>query len=63
MPETPVPSACGPAWQAAIDMGFDMSLIEDNLAKTPWERMQDHDGALRLVDLLQEAKKAADARP
>lgn len=45
----------GPAWRKAEEQGLDMSLIEENLAKTPWERMQDHAGALRLVETLQEA--------
>jgi len=57
------PPSHGPAWQAALDQGFDMSLIEENLAKTPWERMRDHDGALRLIEMLQEAKRIIDAGP
>ena len=33
------PSPPGPAWQAAIDFGLDMSLVEENLALTPAERL------------------------
>ncbi|MEI7731454.1 MAG: hypothetical protein WCO56_17905 [Verrucomicrobiota bacterium] len=52
----------GPAWQAAAAAGFDMSLIELNLAKTPWERLQDHDEALAFASLLQEAMQKRDAK-
>ena len=38
----------GPAWQAAIDHGIDVTLLERNLALTPMERMRQHDEALRL---------------
>ncbi|MCX4241180.1 hypothetical protein [Paraliomyxa miuraensis] len=38
----------GPAAQAAIDHGLDLTLLERNLALTPTERMQQHDEALRL---------------
>ncbi len=40
-------------WQAAIAVGLDMSLVDLNLSKTPWERMQDHDRALALIQSLQ----------
>ena len=35
--------------------GIDLSLLEDSLAKTVWERMLANDDALRLADLLQSA--------
>ncbi|MEX1366704.1 MAG: hypothetical protein AB1Z98_26495 [Nannocystaceae bacterium] len=38
----------GPAWQAAIDHGIDVTLLEHNLALSPTERMRQHDEALRL---------------
>lgn len=44
------------AWDAAVAAGLDMSLVEVSLRKTPWERMRDHDAALRLAELLGEAK-------
>jgi hypothetical protein len=34
---------------------IDLSLLEDSLAKTVWERMLANDDALRLADLLQAA--------
>lgn len=51
----------GPAWQAAIDAGLDMSLVELSLSKTPWERMQDHDQALAFAEMLREAGRAHNA--
>jgi hypothetical protein len=33
----------------------DISLLEDSLAKTPWERMQANDDALRFADSLRAA--------
>jgi hypothetical protein len=47
----------GPAWRAAEAAGIDMSLIEENLAKTPWERIQDHDQARSEINLLRQAIK------
>ncbi len=35
--------------------GIDLSLLEDSLSKTVWERMLANDDALRLADLLQSA--------
>jgi hypothetical protein len=35
--------------------GLDLSLLEESLAKTVWERMLANDDALRLADLLQAA--------
>jgi hypothetical protein len=40
----------------------DLSLLEDSLAKTPWERMQANDDALRFADSLREAMKNRNAR-
>ena len=45
----------GPAWRAAIAEGFDMSLVELSLQKTPWERMLEHDEALEFADQLKAA--------
>ena len=47
----------GPAWRAAHREGLDLSLIEASLAKTPWERLVEHDGALELAMRLREAVK------
>ena len=38
----------GPAWQAALDYGIDVTLLERNLALSPTDRMNQHDEALRL---------------
>ena len=34
---------------------FDLSLLKDSLAKTPWERMQANDDALNYAELLRTA--------
>ena len=39
----------GPAWRAACDYGFDMSLVEDALRRMPEERLEEHQRALNLV--------------
>lgn len=41
-------SGRGPAGQAALDYGIDLTLLERNLALSPTERMQQHDEALKL---------------
>jgi hypothetical protein len=43
------PPDAGPAWRAACEYGFDMSLVEDALRKTPEERLEEHQQALNLV--------------
>jgi hypothetical protein len=45
----------GPAWRAAVAEGLDMSLVELNLEKTPWQRLLDHDEALEFADQLRAA--------
>ena len=49
------PMELGPAWRAACAEGFDMSLIELSLSKTPWERLLEHDDALQFAARLREA--------
>ncbi len=41
---------------------MDFSLLEDSLAKTPWERMQANDDALHLADLLRAAMEKRNAK-
>ncbi len=41
----------------------DMSLLEDSLAKTPWERMQANDDALRFAESLRAAMEKRNAKP
>ncbi len=43
------PPDAGPTWRAAYDYGFDMSLVEDALRRTPEERLVEHQRALNLV--------------
>ena len=49
------PPDAGPAWRRAVAEGIDMSLVERTLAKSPWQRLQDHDEALRFGQMLQNA--------
>jgi hypothetical protein len=42
---------------------IDVSLLEDSLAKTPWERMQANDDALRFADSLRGAMERRNAKP
>jgi hypothetical protein len=37
-----MPADAGPAWRAAAEYGFDMSLVEDALRLTPEERLDEH---------------------
>jgi hypothetical protein len=42
---------------------MDASLLEDSLARTPWERMQANDDALRFADSLRAAMERRNAKP
>lgn len=44
-----MPPDAGPAWRAAFDYGFDMSLIEDALTKTPEQRLDEHQQKLNFL--------------
>lgn len=44
-----MPPDAGPAWRAAVEYGFDMSLVEDTLRMTPEQRLEQHQRALDLV--------------
>ena len=46
------PPDAGPAWRAACDYGFDMSLVEDALSQTPEERLDEHQRALDMLLML-----------
>jgi hypothetical protein len=50
-----MPPDAGPAWRAAVEYGFDMSLIEDTLRLTPEQRLEQHQRALDLVLEIKEA--------
>jgi hypothetical protein len=55
-----MPPDAGPAWRAAFAAGVDMSLIEENLKRSPWERLLANDSALALVRAVQKAKPVFD---
>ena len=55
-----MPPDAGPAWRAAHAAGIDMSLIEENLKRSPWERLQANDRALALIRAMQQAKDVTD---
>ena len=52
------PPDAGPAWRAACEYGFDMSLVEDALRMSPEERIQEHQRALDLVLELEASRDA-----
>ena len=56
------PPGHGPAWQAAQDYGFDMSLVEANLALTHQQRIRQHTRALRMAQELKEGLEQAHER-
>jgi hypothetical protein len=52
------PPEAGPAWRAACEYGFDMSLVEHALSRTPEQRLEEHQRALNLVlDILEAREK------
>lgn len=53
----------GSAWKTAAAYGFDMSLIEANLRRTPAERIRVHARALELAMALRQALKTHRAGP
>jgi len=54
------PSDAGPAWRAACEYGFDMSLVEDALLLTPEQRIAEHQLALDLVLEIEDARALND---
>ena len=48
------PPDASPAWRAACEYGFDMSLVEEALKQTPEERLESHQRALDMILELQE---------
>ncbi len=52
-----------PACGVSTDGDIDLSLLRDNLAKTPWERMQANDDALNFSESLRTAMKNHHAKP
>jgi hypothetical protein len=58
--EYAMPPDAGPAWREAFARGIDMSLIEENLKRSPWERLQANDSALALIRAMSQAKAVFD---
>jgi len=56
------PAEKNDALEAARRAGIDLSLLDSNLALSPKERWQQHDGALELVFKLQEARENLNAQ-
>jgi hypothetical protein len=50
-----MPPDAGAAWRAAVEYGFDMSLVEDALRLTPEQRLEQHQRALDMVLEVKEA--------
>jgi hypothetical protein len=50
-----MPPDAGPAWRAAAEYGFDMSLVEDALRMAPEQRLEQHQHALDMILELKEA--------
>jgi hypothetical protein len=50
-----MPPDAGPAWRAAVEYGFDMSLVEDALRMTPEQRLAEHQ---QVIDFLLEIQAA-----
>jgi hypothetical protein len=50
------PPDAGPAWRAACEYGFDMSLVEAALKQTPEERLEEHQ---RVLDMVLELRQAS----
>ncbi|HTV42042.1 MAG TPA: hypothetical protein VMF08_15845 [Candidatus Sulfotelmatobacter sp.] len=50
-----MPPDAGPAWIAAHEYGFDMSLVEDFLKLTPEERLAVHQRKINFLLEVQEA--------
>lgn len=55
-----MPPDAGSAWRAAYAAGVDMSLLEESLARTPWERLLANDRALDLIRILTQASPIRD---
>ncbi len=52
------PPDAGPAWRAACDYGFDMSLVEDALQSTVEQRLAEHQQALNLMLEIEAARES-----
>ena len=57
-----MPPDAGPAWRAAMESGFDMSLLEESLHLTPEQRLEQHQQVLDFLIEVQEAGQAHGTR-
>ena len=57
-----MPPDAGPAWRAAVEYGFDMSLLEESLQLTPEQRLAEHQRVLDFLIEVQEAGKSNGAK-
>ena len=57
-----MPPDAGPAWREAFAMGNDMSLIEENLKRSPWERLLANESALALIRALEKGIPVSDGK-
>lgn len=53
-----MPADAGPAWRSAVEYGFDMSLVEQALQRSPEERLEAHQQALNLIIAAQSGSTA-----
>ncbi len=51
------------ALHESSDSDIDLSLLDDSLAMTPWERMQANDDALNFAESLKRAMEERNAEP
>ena len=52
-----MPPDAGPAWRAAAEYGFDMSLVEDALRMTPEQRLDEHQQLLNFCQEIEAARE------
>ena len=52
-----MPPDAGPAWRAAAEFGFDMSLVEDALRMTPEQRLDEHQQLLNFFLEIEAARE------
>lgn len=57
-----MPPDVGPAWRAAAEYGFDMSLIEASLKLTPEQRLAEHQQVIDFLIELQESGQSHAAK-
>ena len=57
-----MPPDAGPAWRAAHEYGFDMSLIEASLKLTPEQRLAEHQQVIDFMIELRESGQAHAAK-